>query len=69
MENEHGRSRVYAQWLDTEEKIQASIGEGLLNHRLIAYFRLKMKVCNDAIQLAAFRLFSRPTLFVQTPAL
>ena len=27
MEPEHGRSRVYAQWLDKEEKIQASIGE------------------------------------------
>lgn len=26
MEPEHGRSRVYAQWLDTEDKIQASIG-------------------------------------------
>lgn len=27
MEQEHGRSRVFAQWLDTEDKIQASIGE------------------------------------------
>ncbi|KAG2486924.1 hypothetical protein HYH03_014423 [Edaphochlamys debaryana] len=25
MENEHGRSRVFAQWLDTEDKIQQSI--------------------------------------------
>ena len=30
MENEHGRSRVFAQWLDSEEKIQASIGEGFI---------------------------------------
>lgn len=27
MEAEHGRSRVFAQWLDNEDKIQASIGE------------------------------------------
>ena len=29
MEQEHGRSRVFAQWLDTEDKIQASIGEAV----------------------------------------
>lgn len=26
IEPEHGRSRVYAQWLDDEEKIQTAIG-------------------------------------------
>jgi hypothetical protein len=30
MEPEHGRSRVFAQWLDNEEKIQASIGTILI---------------------------------------
>lgn len=27
MEEEHGRSRVFAQWLDKEDDIQAAIGE------------------------------------------
>lgn len=27
IEQEHGRSRVYAQWLDDEDKIQSAIGE------------------------------------------
>lgn len=27
MEPEHGRSRVFAQWLNTEDDIQAAVGE------------------------------------------